>query len=124
MTGPEEVDVKSTTKAIKALQQPLPAQTREDLAQLGFRPAFMDFATMAVYLSCYADGRPAPIHLAEGLPSEVIAIRSSCGRVIAAKATLIAGYERQGLFYTRATATRVAGEWPLNNDRGSRGDRA
>ncbi|MGZ5097706.1 MAG: hypothetical protein ACXWHZ_19260 [Usitatibacter sp.] len=81
-------------------------------SNLGFRPAFLDFATQTIYPSCFADGRAAPLHLLDGLPNEVVAIRSPSGRVIAAKATLIAGFERNGFFYTRTAAARAAAEWP------------
>ena len=78
---------------------------------LGFRPAFLDFATLKIYLSRFADGRPAPIHHIGGLPDEVVVARTPCGRVIAPKATLIAGFERNGFFYTRSAAARAAAEW-------------
>ncbi len=78
---------------------------------LGFRPAFLDFATQSVYLSRFADGRAAPCHLLDGLPEEVVVIRAPSGRVLAAKATLIAGFERNGFFYTRTAAARAAADW-------------
>lgn len=78
----------------------------------GFRPAFLDFATQTIYPSRFANGRPAPLHLLDGLPDEVVVIRSPSGRVIAAKATLIAGFERNGYFYTRTAAARAAADWP------------
>lgn len=78
----------------------------------GFRPAFLDFATQTIYPSRFADGRPAPLHLLDGLPDEVVVIRAPSGRVIAAKATLIAGFERNGFFYTRTAAARAVTEWP------------
>jgi hypothetical protein len=78
---------------------------------LGFRPAFLDFATQTIYLSRFADGRLAPFHLLDGLPDEAVADRLANGRVIAAKATLISGFERNGYFYTRAAARRAAAEW-------------
>jgi len=78
----------------------------------GFRPAFLDFATQTIYPSRFADGRSAPLHLLDGLPNEVVVIRAPSGRVIAAKATLIAGFERNGFFYTRAAAARAVAEWP------------
>lgn len=81
-------------------------------SSLGFRPAFLDFATQAIYPSRFADGRPAPLHLLDGLPNEVVVIRAPSGRVIAAKATLIAGFERNGFFYTRTAAARAVAEWP------------
>jgi hypothetical protein len=78
---------------------------------LGFRAAFFDFATHSVYLSRFADGRIAPMHLMDGLPDEVVVIRAPSGRVIAARATLIAGFERNGYFFTRSAAARAAREW-------------
>jgi hypothetical protein len=84
----------------------------EENSSLGFRPAFFDFATHTIYPSCFANGKLAPFHLLDGLPAEVVAIRAPSGRVIAAKATLIAGFERNGYFYTRAAAAKAAAEWP------------
>ncbi|MBK8321256.1 MAG: hypothetical protein IPL06_00590 [Betaproteobacteria bacterium] len=78
---------------------------------LGFRPAFFDTATCALYLSTFADGRPAQVHLLDGLPEDVVVVRSDCGRVIAAKASLVAGFERDGFFYTRRSAARACREW-------------
>ena len=56
------------------------------MTNLGFRPAFLDFATMTIY------------------PSEVAAGMDG-------RATLIAGFERNGFFYTRTAAARAAMEW-------------
>jgi hypothetical protein len=83
----------------------------EENRNLGFRPAFLDFATQTLYLSRFANGRPAPFHMLDGLPEEVVVDRSPNGRVISAKATLIAGFERNGFFYTRTAAARAAAEW-------------
>lgn len=80
-------------------------------AHLGFRPAFLDFSTQVIYLSCFADGRPAPLHLIDGLPDEVIVDRSPTGRPLAAKASVIAGFVRNGFFYSREAAARAAAEW-------------
>jgi hypothetical protein len=80
-------------------------------SRLGFHPAFLDTATCSIYLSRFADGRPAPFHLLDGLPDEVVMARSSAGRVTAAKATLVSGFERNGFFYTRSAAARAAAEW-------------
>jgi hypothetical protein len=57
------------------------------ITSLGFRPAFLDFATMTIYPSEFA------------------------GRVLAARATLIPGFERNGFFYTRTAAARAMMEW-------------
>ena len=78
---------------------------------LGFKPAFFDFATQKLYPSRFADGRPAPFHMLDGLPDEVIVDRAPSGRALAAKATVISGFERNGFFYTREAAARAAQEW-------------
>jgi len=83
---------------------------------LGFRPAFMDFETQRIYPSRFADGRLAPFHLLDGLPEEVVVDRSPAGRVVAAKATLISGFVRNGFFYTRAAAARAAREWATSEE--------
>ena len=70
----------------------------------GFRPAFMDVRTRVIYLSCFADGSRAPIHLLDGLPDEVVASRDDRGHVIAAKASIVAGFVRDGRFYSREEA--------------------
>jgi hypothetical protein len=43
----------------------------------------------------------------------VIVDRAPSGRVVAAKATLMAGFERHGYFFTRTAAARAAAEWVL-----------
>lgn len=78
---------------------------------LGFRPAFFDYATHAIHLARFRDGRLAPFHLLEGLPDEAVAIRAQDGRVLAAKGTIISGFERGGFFYTRTAAARAVREW-------------
>lgn len=78
---------------------------------LRFRPAFFDFATQKIYPSRFADGRLAPFHLLDGLPEEVVIDRAPNGRIVAAKATLISGFVRDGFFYTRTAASRAAREW-------------
>ena len=70
----------------------------------GFVPAFLDTQTGAVYRACFADGRPAPMHLLDGLPPAVVATRDATGRVLALKATVQAGFLREERFYTRAQA--------------------
>ncbi|MCP5159237.1 MAG: hypothetical protein H6975_07410 [Gammaproteobacteria bacterium] len=71
---------------------------------LGFAPAFLDTATDRVYRACFADGRPAPMHLLEGLPPAVVAARDATGRITALKATVLAGFVREERFYTREQA--------------------
>jgi hypothetical protein len=80
------------------------------LHALGFRPAYYDCATCTMHPSLHADGSPAEDHVLDGLPDAVVVIRC-CDRVIAAKASLMAGFERNGYFYTRASARRAAADW-------------
>jgi hypothetical protein len=70
----------------------------------GFRPAFMDRNTGSVYLSRNPDGSCAPFHRLDGLPSDLVEARDPTGRVIAVKASLEAGFERDGRFFSRAEA--------------------
>lgn len=76
--------------------------------QLGFRPAFLDGDTGRIHLSRFADGRPAPVHLLDGLPPELVAERSASGRVTALKPGVVTGFERGGCFVTREQALQMA----------------
>ena len=80
-------------------------------SSLGFRPAFFDYANHTIYPSRFRDGRLAPFHILDGLPEQAVAIRAEDGRVVAAKATIIAGFERDGFFYTRTAAAKAARDW-------------
>ena len=83
----------------------------EGNGDLGFRPAFFDFCTQRIYLSCFRNGMPAPVHLLDGLPDEVVIDRTEDGRVLGTRATLIAGFVRNGYFYTRSAAARAVEQW-------------
>ncbi|MCB1825403.1 MAG: hypothetical protein KDJ54_12820 [Candidatus Competibacteraceae bacterium] len=71
---------------------------------LGFVPAFLDTQTGVVYRACFADGRPAPMHLLDGLPPTVVASRDPTGRVTTLKSSVQAGFLRAERFYTREQA--------------------
>lgn len=76
---------------------------------LGFRPAFMDTQTRTVYVSCFADGQPAPFHLLDGLPDDVVLCRQPSGKVVSVKASVVSGFVFEGDFLTRdEAAARVA----------------
>ncbi len=68
---------------------------------LGLRPAFQDTATGEVHLSTFADGRPAPVHILDGLPRSWVLAQDDRDRVLAVKETVIAGFLHRGRFYTR-----------------------
>ena len=74
----------------------------------GFIPAFRDTATGRVEPSRLADGHLAPMHLLVGLPAEWVVARAEDNTVLAIKATVIAGFVRAGVFYTRAQAAQSA----------------
>jgi len=79
--------------------------TRDEDARR-FMPAFFDIRTNVVYLSRYADGRPAPFHLPDGLPRQLAPARNTSGSVTGGRAMLVAGFVYDGLFYTREEAAR------------------
>jgi hypothetical protein len=70
----------------------------------GFVPAFLDTETGEVYISRFANGAPAPIHLLAGLPASVVTKRTTSGGVLEVAASVIAGFVCQGAFYTREQA--------------------
>jgi hypothetical protein len=74
----------------------------------GFVPGYFDRHSGRTAMSRFADGRPAPVHVLDGLPDEWIAERDACGRVTKARAGVVAGFLRNGRFYTREEAARAA----------------
>ncbi|TCK08955.1 sigma-54-dependent Fis family transcriptional regulator [Marinobacterium mangrovicola] len=88
----------------------------EENRALGFRPAFYDMDSGIILPSRFANGREAPMHLLEGLPEDLIESRDDKGRPCAARAGIIAGFSRNGQFYTRdqaASATQQMKERSL-----------
>ena len=73
----------------------------------GFEPAFYDCETGLSYRSCFADGQPAPMHLLAGLPDAVITARDTQGQVLATKPSLISGFTKDGVFFTREQAAQL-----------------
>ncbi len=71
----------------------------------GFRPAFFDAQQQRAEVARFSNGTPAPFHLLEGVPEDWVTQRDSCGKVIAVKASVIAGFIRNGIFYTREQAS-------------------
>ena len=73
----------------------------------GFVPAFLDTRSGISVVSRYADGRPAPIHILDGLPAAWITAFNSKGQVTAVREGVIAGFIHSGRVYTREEAARV-----------------
>jgi len=74
----------------------------------GFRPAFLDSDTGLVHPSRFADGRPSPVHVIDGLPPALVVARTSAGRVLEVKAGVVSGFVRDERFYTREEAMHAA----------------
>lgn len=74
----------------------------------GFIPAFHDRQSGHNVISRYSDGTPAPVHVMDGLPAEWIAEYDESGHALAAREGVIAGFLRDGIFYTREEAARAA----------------
>lgn len=70
----------------------------------GFVPGFLDTTSGQIYRSCFADGRPAPIHLFDGLPAHLLSVIGKAGCATAEGARLVSGFLRAGRFYTRQQA--------------------
>jgi hypothetical protein len=78
----------------------------EENRSIGFQPAFLDADTGKVYASSYANGLPAPFHLLDGLPDELVLTRHSTGKVAAVKKSITSGFVREGRFFTREQAAQ------------------
>ncbi len=73
----------------------------------GFVPAYQDSMSGRVEVSRFANGRPAPLHLLDGLPEDWVASRDNKGHVLELRAGIIAGFLRCNRFYTRDEAIRA-----------------
>lgn len=74
-----------------------------------FIPAFKDSESGRVELSCFASGAPAPVHVLEGLPVDWATRVDDEGRPAELKTTIISGFIREGVFYTREEAAQASG---------------
>ena len=72
--------------------------------ELGFVPGYLNTGTGKTLASRFSDGRPAPIHVLDGLPDSWIGARDASGKVTRAARTVVAGFLRNGEFFTRASA--------------------
>jgi len=76
--------------------------------RMGFIPAFLDTHSGISVISRFADGRPAPIHVLEGLPKQWIIALDDTGHVTAVRESVIAGFTRANRFYTREEAAMAS----------------
>lgn len=75
--------------------------------QYGFRPAFLETRSGEIYLSRFADGRPAPVHVLDGLPPALVTTRTPAGRASATRRSVISGFVRGSEFYTREETAKL-----------------
>lgn len=73
----------------------------------GFAPAFCNTETGSVELSRFSNGMPAPVHVFDGLPESWIAERDADAGVTALRPAVVAGFVRDGRFYTRLQAAQT-----------------
>ena len=74
----------------------------------GFIPAFYDKETGQVEISRFPNGQPAPMHMIEGLPENWIVDRDATSKATAIKQSVVAGFVREGCFFTRCQAAEMA----------------
>ena len=67
----------------------------------GFVPAFLDTITGRTYESKFSDGRPAPMHLLDGLPEHLLIGNPD---ELTVRKGVISGFMHCGEFLTRAEA--------------------
>ena len=73
----------------------------------GFVPGYFDMQSGVAVLSRFSDGKPAPIHLLDGLPETWVVARNEQGQVLEVRPGVIAGFIRDGIFYTREQAAQA-----------------
>ncbi|MDQ1362358.1 MAG: hypothetical protein QG652_218 [Pseudomonadota bacterium] len=69
-------------------------------ASFGFMPAFMHVNTRETHLASYLDGKPAVVHVLDGVPHYWVEAWGQDGRALSLKTGIVAGYMRTGHFYT------------------------
>ena len=82
----------------------------ENNREMGFVPAFQDTDTDSSVVSRFADGRPAPVHVLDGLPEDWITARDEKGNVLSVRDSVVAGFICAGRFYTREEAAIARSE--------------
>ncbi len=73
----------------------------------GFIPAFLDPDSDIAYPSCFANGKPAPIHIFDGLPNSLVKRSIVTGKAYALQKQLVSGFLKNEKFYTRSEVARL-----------------
>ncbi len=85
---------------------------------LGFVPAFYDCVSHKTAIARFSNGTPAPIHILDGLPQDWIVRQDRSGNVTAVKSSIVSGFARAGVFYTREQAAGLASAAPPDDNSG------
>ena len=72
-----------------------------------FYPAFLNKRDGRVEIAKKQDGSPAPFHLIDWLPEEWATGIDTKGRVRSLQPEIIAGFVREGIFFTREEVTAL-----------------
>ncbi len=75
--------------------------------ELGFEPAFLNKETGQIEIARLRNGRPARMHLISWLPPEWATDVDDQGVVVSLIPCVIAGFTRDGVFYTRTEAAEL-----------------
>jgi hypothetical protein len=67
----------------------------------GFTPAFLDKKTGLIEIAKLKNGQPSPMHIISWLPRKWASRLAADGTVECLKPGIIAGFVRDGVFYTR-----------------------
>ena len=86
------------------------AGVSENNRAAGFKPAYQNIRTGETVISRFSDGRPAPVHVLDGVPKDWVVKRDDRGHVRRVLATIVSGFLRHGRFYTREDAVRALGD--------------
>ena len=97
-------NLKASSLAVENRQYKGTGGVSKDNRTSGFEPAFLNTVTGDVYPSCFLNGRPAPVHLFDGLPAHVVHKSVVTGRAYALQDGVISGFILGRRFYTRAEA--------------------
>lgn len=89
----------SSAPALRRDAQPVRARGLQTLG-FGMLPAFREPVSGETHLATNRDGTPAPAHLLEGLPEAWVEERDDHGQVVSLKPGIIAGFLRNGRFYS------------------------
>ena len=76
----------------------------ENNRRMRFQAAFRDEESGRVEVARFENGKLAPAHLIVGLPREWAVAFTSVGSIVAIKPSIIAGFVRDGVFFTREEA--------------------